>query len=107
MTFTNCRHDENSSFLERLSWTWVPPLSFSTTDESATVPAATTTGIDIDAVILANVIFIVIVVEQRRVRRLAFALGDVLWRPVVNGSREGAMLPPTMLPRQRWRLPGL
>jgi hypothetical protein len=62
---------------------------------------------DIDAVILANVIFIVIVVEQRRVRRLAFALGDVLWRPVVNGSREGAMLPPTMLPRQRWRLPGL
>ena len=45
MTFTNCRRDENSSFVERLSWTWVPPLSFSTTDESATVPAATTTGI--------------------------------------------------------------
>ena len=56
---------------------------------------------DIDAVILANVIFIVIVVKQRCVRRLTFALGDVLWRPVVDGSREGAMLSPTMLPRQR------
>ena len=56
---------------------------------------------DIDAVILANVIFIVIVVKQRCVRRLTFAIGDVLWRPVVDGSREGAMLSPTMLPRQR------
>jgi hypothetical protein len=32
---------------------------------------------DIDAVILAIVIIIVVVVEQRRVRRLAFALGNV------------------------------
>ncbi len=32
---------------------------------------------DIDAVILAIVIIIVVVVEQRRVRCLAFALGDV------------------------------
>jgi hypothetical protein len=40
---------------------------------------------DIDAVILAIIIFIVVVVvEQRRVRRLAFALGDVLRRPVVD-----------------------
>ena len=39
---------------------------------------------DIDVVILANVIFIVVVVEQRHVRCLAFALGDVLRRPVVN-----------------------
>ena len=39
---------------------------------------------DIDVVTLANVIFIVVVVEQRHVRCLAFALGDVLRRPVVN-----------------------
>jgi hypothetical protein len=43
---------------------------------------------DIDAVILAIIIFIVvvvvIVVEQRRVRRLAFALSDVLRHPVVD-----------------------
>jgi hypothetical protein len=32
---------------------------------------------DIDAVILAIIIIIIIVVEQRRVRRLAFALGNV------------------------------
>ena len=38
-----------------------------------------------DAVILAIVIFIVVVVaEQRRVCRLAFALGDVLRHPVVD-----------------------
>ena len=39
---------------------------------------------DIDVVILVNVIFIVIVVKQRHVRCLAFALGNVLRRPVVN-----------------------
>ena len=40
---------------------------------------------DIDVVILAIVIFfVVIVVEQRRVRRLGFALCDVLWRPVID-----------------------
>ena len=40
---------------------------------------------DIDAVILMIIIFIVVVVvEQRRVRRLAFALGDVLRHPVVD-----------------------
>ena len=42
---------------------------------------------DIDAVILTIVIFIVVgivVLEQRRVCRLSFALGDVLRRPVVD-----------------------
>ena len=40
---------------------------------------------DIDAVILTIVIFIVVVIiEQRRIRRLAFALGDVLRHPVVD-----------------------
>ena len=45
ITFPDCHRDENSSFVEHLSWTWFPPLSFSTTDELAAVPAAKTTGI--------------------------------------------------------------
>jgi hypothetical protein len=71
----NCHRDKISLIVEHLLWTWVPPLSFSTT---AAIPGGNDDGhiryrliidvvADIKAGFLAIIIIIVIIIKQQRV----------------------------------------